>query len=739
MAEPNPFAFTGLGVPQLPSSEASLRAELAKSRQSVVMLQRELHKLRDANGLAAALARAKTDIQEAQRESKRAQLAERIARAALDSLRNSVHEEAEGKAMSQDSVPTQEEVDELRKQLAASQHKNGKLQADLETCKDDLANRSDALRDCIPIPDHERRLQELEDSVHVELEDNKTALTRLEADLRETRSQLATADKELQQLKERVFTAETDLEVVRSDNKQLDHDLEYEKTLVTTYHEDNVNVLADLAAKEAQCQALTRERDTFEAKFTKTLLLLERTRDSEAEVHNEFEQFKAEAHHASRGLTEHNEGLEGELDTLHQENDEHERDLAIKDERIAFLERENDLLEAKLKEEKAHNDTNCSTVRPPTYRSISTTSHVSLADELDAQSDAEFEDDLSDVGESVNLTLTSGVCDSISIAPRNVPAPKLVVSVNDAASIAPRNPEPVALNHSPVSDVSIIEPSQPAPLELSMYDETIASFLPREPAAPTLNQSPVSEINSIAPSQPLTAKHQTLSTYMVDHATLSLVPKAPVATTTRDTTTQTEAETGRKDLAISEISTTQSRYKNSNSSERKASLASSVSSTMSRRRRSPIDPFARLRKPSDTDILDKLPPGYPLEDPTPTIPEPTPAPPRTVHNNTPERTKTALFIHNVLHCLFCVLAFYCMNIRTKLHAWENANGVGVGEGHGNINDRNAPFGNGHVLLSLLPVNLLSADSWIPAKAVDVITSTVSAFEEWVGLNPTLLY
>jgi hypothetical protein len=87
-------------------------------------------------------------------------------------------------------------------------------------------------------------------------------------------------------------------------------------------------------------------------------------------------------------------------------------------------------------------------------------------------------------------------------------------------------------------------------------------------------------------------------------------------------------------------------------------------------------------------------------------------------------------IHYVLHA---VMAFYCWRFWIQVHAWEQVNGVGYGEGFGSAYDNFGPYGNGHPLLSMLPYNWVSADSHLPAK---VIASTASAFEGVLGLGPT---
>jgi len=95
MSEPNPFAFNDANTSQLPSSNASSQSELTKLRREnatlqreKATLQRETETLKDANGVARIMNDAKKEVQAHEREMKRAQMAERIARDALDTLRN---------------------------------------------------------------------------------------------------------------------------------------------------------------------------------------------------------------------------------------------------------------------------------------------------------------------------------------------------------------------------------------------------------------------------------------------------------------------------------------------------------------------------------------------------------------------------------------------------------------------------------------------------------------------------
>ncbi|KAL1642162.1 hypothetical protein SLS61_009823 [Didymella pomorum] len=90
-------------------------------------------------------------------------------------------------------------------------------------------------------------------------------------------------------------------------------------------------------------------------------------------------------------------------------------------------------------------------------------------------------------------------------------------------------------------------------------------------------------------------------------------------------------------------------------------------------------------------------------------------------------------VHYILHA---VMAFFCWHYWSQVQAWEQVNGVGFGEGYGGAFDHFGPYGNGHRLLSMLSHSWISADSPLPAKAVEVIASTAGAFEGLFGLGPT---
>ncbi|KAJ8107667.1 hypothetical protein OPT61_g8711 [Boeremia exigua] len=79
--------------------------------------------------------------------------------------------------------------------------------------------------------------------------------------------------------------------------------------------------------------------------------------------------------------------------------------------------------------------------------------------------------------------------------------------------------------------------------------------------------------------------------------------------------------------------------------------------------------------------------------------------------------------------LVVILAWRWWVVGGRLSDWKGANGAGVSEGFG-LGSSSRPYGNGRVLLGLLPLNLISADSRLPAVVVEAIIAGLSAVEDW---------
>ncbi|KAJ4349205.1 hypothetical protein N0V95_004788 [Ascochyta clinopodiicola] len=773
MSGPNPFAFTGLNAPQFASSsDASLLAELVKARQNVTMLQREMQTLKDANGLARALASAKNQVQEAQRESKRAQIAERIAREALASVNNMRKHEDE-------VFSTLDEKKELQRTVDGHQQRAEELETRLTETKRELEAYKGYLAKC-------------EDTLRTQSEEADTVKTQLQRKVREAEDGHAKANVEVRQLNEEVSAAGAELEGLRKDNPRLENALEDQKKLVTELNSINDNLVADLVQEQARRKALARERDDFEIELTKSLVALREREESEAEARSELALIADEVKQTAQATNKDNEDFQVHMDTHQQQVNDYERKVALKDERIAYLERNNEVLEDRLQESE-HPPVNNSILRPPQYRSVSNFSHSSIADELGLSPDAEFDDyesvyARSDDDEPVEMPVDlqfSGVRELIGIAPHDTLTP-MPMSISGIVSVdtQPQRHDFFSVKLSPVGNVYSIEPVHPTDPTLSVYNETVSCFSPSEPAAPkfTLYEETTLCFSPIEPSLPLLAQssiHQALDYAPVmsttstpastaEPSTLSshldeLLNYPPVEPTPSILPTTPEAEAldmhviEHTSLNIEPINprhfeapagTNYSPIESPlqkpppaqalmDNAERHDSVVIPGASNAIRRRRSPLNPLARLRSQPSTNAVNDVSRTWPLGDETqaePSSPQgPPPSSPRILVQNNGPRS----FFHYFLHALSLFICFYCWTIKHELYTWEHANGVGFGEGHGNVHDRyGSPYGNGHYLLGLLPLNLLSADSLLPERAVLVITSTVSALENWVGLGPT---
>ena len=528
------------------------------------MLQRKVQNLEDANGVAQALADAKNQVQGAQREMKRAQITERVARKALDAFHDT-------RNMPQDSVANQDEVEKVR-QEEDEREELGELQVDLETCKglpdkapgsrgDTSTNRVDCERALQKLKDEyeerrraeskkpnaaikelEERLQDEQDrfeelnigfqelkeeagktkdelervrSRNAKLEDElcdindsfdnrievaeetaNTTIAEKQTELQDFKARLAETRIELQQLEAEVSDAKADLASAHAENAELEKDLKDEKYLNTHLIDINDGLLADLATKEAEHKALAREHDDLKVHLTETLLALNESEKSEAEACNELAILQAGAELTAYSWSQQNVAFQVDVDTLSAQVDEHEHDMAVKDKRIEKLVRDVEASKSKLEEMQARNTVDQSIDCPIAHREFSTANTLSMQAEFGTLSEVDFDDDRSiydhsdgedSATEPVNLELAT-VHEIISIAPQDVAAPRLTVSVVEAIATTPRRQDSF-IECSPVSSVSSTEPAQPATLRLAICNNIIADFAPSEPEAPAMSLS----------------------------------------------------------------------------------------------------------------------------------------------------------------------------------------------------------------------------------------------------------
>ncbi|KAL1602319.1 hypothetical protein SLS59_005009 [Nothophoma quercina] len=577
MSESNPFTFNGLNVPGLPFSETSLRSELARSKQSNASLHREIQDLKDANGLARALAAAKKGVQEAQREVKRAQIAERVAREALTSVNDTRRMEEEER----NKLESSEDVEMLRKQLVESRTLNGNLHDELETCKDDLANVrrrldeanqtfDDRLRTELEevtktIVELQKQLYEATDQIggvatdyssyddalqdykkdfeetfHAELEEAKKSKETLEIELQQVSARLRDARTDLQRLEEHTGEAAKEVEALRKRNAELEKTLEFQKNIEIELSETNESLAIDLNTKKAERNALADDRNDLEVQLAEVMLALKDSRESEAEAHNELEQLKAETELAVNEISEHVMGLQADIDTNARFHSDHEHTVAVKDARIEHLEHEIEALKEELENRPTYTSNNQDVDRPAARRNISMLSQKSISEELEGLSDADFEEDVSvdahsDFEEPANSFVDlqlSNVREIVSLVPQKAPAPALTVSVNDAVFTMPERRDS-GHDYSPISDISSIDPIQPAAPRLTLHDSIVADLQPFQSAAPTCSLFH-NAVGCISPTEPIAVPlahsviHPALDYAPVD--TISMPSKSPAPT-----------------------------------------------------------------------------------------------------------------------------------------------------------------------------------------------------------------
>lgn len=740
MSGSNPFAFTGFNVPQLPSSEASLRADLAKSRHTVAMLQREVREANDANGVAQALVAAKTQVQEAQRESKRAQMCEKIAREALATLNNAQKRQTEEHNMSEDWTLYEEQVRDLKKKLAEEERESGGLREELETCKGNLDNAHEQLKVSITFQKHDAILREHHteyQTAHEDAEKARAANTALQNNLQTVQGRLTAIE---EKLKESTRIADA----FRAENVQHDNALKEQKEVNRHLEELNNNLLADVNDTNTKRGALVHERDELQLKFTEAFWSLQMSQHSELQAREKLEQYEVNAERLAREHSTQNEELQIESKTLHERVKGHANEIAAKDARIALFEQENEFLLTMFKGHQAQDSVNTSADRPSTHRTFSAGS--TLAEEGFQSDDEDLSDHSSDNEDSVKVSIVhkhSEVHEIFSVAPHAPHAPSPTLCIVNAASTTPQQcHDSLSLDLSPVTNVSSIGSAQSVMPALPIYTGEAAQVSPQMPVAPTLELSePATQ--AVSPRNPIAAP---LTISSVSRA-LEYPPAEPTIST-HNPPTEDELSSPLVNVLVDyplvepSISTPNVATATQNLSLNvlhHASIAVRPSPIVGLRLR-PLDPHPM---PAHGFIENELALPWPVADEdddeppsaASTIP-PTPLVGPAVALN------KGLSLPNlhILAILVAILSVYCYYLYQQLRAWELANGDGFIGGSGSHNDRYTPYGNGHLLLAyfqrMVPGKWVSADSPFPSKAVDMMTGVASAFEGLVGLAPT---
>ncbi|EOA84540.1 hypothetical protein ACJQWK_07305 [Exserohilum turcicum] len=357
---------------------------------------------------------------------------------------------------------------------------------------------------------------------------------------------------------------------------------------------------------------------------------------------------------------------------------------------------------------------------------------------------------------------------------------------HQAASTAPIEPARTPRSSIHAHEAASTAPKAPSPTLQTTFEVEIADIAPREPGLPALTVS----VREAASTTPIVRRISTtdlstqtdfasLTSQLIDHATVSIAPTTPIEVATAEFSTQTEAPVLASQLVTyATVSTTPVAPTETITTEHSVQTdANSVPSEISATcgiAITPIEPKHGFRRvttkgtqtvpESPTSIrvgsvlvthqmepveqvLPKAEPKRPTASTgvqtiveTPVVKEeakPKPAPqPAPV----PRASKSKSGITDLMVRLSAVLmAFTCFHLYTQLQAWKKANGIGMGGGYGNMASRSGAYGNGRYLFGIFPMGMNVGDSWLTEQIARHASSAVARFEDWAGIAYEPLY
>lgn len=688
------------------------------------------------------------------------------------------------------NTKAKEYIDTLEEKLKDCNERLEALQKEAEQ-NAQIAESTEILKDRLQVREAEldrRQLQFEEQVVRVDAEMSKTSEEQHKV-LQHVEEDLTSLREEMEGLKAENKGYEEELDEMRNEiakrQSKLDHQKELERDLI----ENNDRFLADLQAEQLGRRGVTAERDEFEVQLVKT----EEARQELAQTLSDLEEEHAlilnEFESAAKGEAEQRDELQKDFERLAAQ---HANDITAKDRCIDRLERDVEMLKTQNAELTSHNEmlekfknvpqtqsvdglgqkhAHESISQPNNIRSVSMASHTSLADELD------FDDDRSDRSSSVDEESLpehaelefSRVEYIMNDPPQDLVKPHLTVSIAEAVATTPRIRQDSPFDQSPVSSASVPALPRPARPQLDIFEDTVAEIMPSQPTNPTLsfsgttveaispidpepaalaaskitsvNSAPTNMVEDLMPVRPAQPRAASTSRR---RGPLDLYPKSSGRLHSRELEALTTGQLAEDDLVIEppNSSATQTTSPSSDSPTIVGALPSPVT-------KGPYVIFSTQAGRSDASahamvLLLLLVLGVCSKSLLPVLlillaivstslqlysALYTPA------SVTPKKGINPT-VHYALHALLLPLTFFCWRYWSQVQAWEQVNGVGFGEDFGGTYDDLGPYGNGHYLLSKLPLNWVSADSQLPARAVYVLTSTVSAFEGLIGLGPT---
>ncbi|KAH7081391.1 hypothetical protein BKA63DRAFT_588846 [Paraphoma chrysanthemicola] len=601
-------------------------------------------------------------------------------------------------------------------------------------------------------------------------------------------AQLEKSDQDRQSLKK-------DVESTRAVTERTKQDLEHEKTAGAERDAMLNNAYADLKDAQNARLAALKAKDEMELQQRDIELQLQDLHKQFEEERIRNEELEGKLHQIEQ-LDADNEGLQADIERLHEMIAEHDRTLIVKDERIAHLEsqyqkeRQRNLNAADAAAAAAA--TSPIDEAPPTLPGFA----ESLADELDAASDEydEFhyeQNDYSDIFfvtdfapiepphpnysfnvskaasvapvDAIAASLTLRVDESGSVTPIDAVKPKLDIHMDEAASVTPidaTRPELTlsvdeAGNVTPIDAIkptltsSINEAGSVAPIdaprpELTLSVDEAGNVTPVDAIKPTLTFF-VNEAGSVAPierrintsSASAQTDAQDLTTEVLHAATYEISPFTPTAIATNATSTQTDAPKIEQASSGAQTVTPQL-------------ISSVINNTM-------IAVAPVEADPQRTTI--SLAPVMVAHEEVPLDPRPNesstastsaqtteivtkPTEPATAPTNNvvlESKPRKLGILQTILPILAAALAFFCLMLYAEVQAWRTANGVGFGYGHGGSSRRGGAYGNGRHLFGIIPLAMNVGNNWWSELLAKYSSLGITAFEEWAGISYEPLY
>ncbi|KAH7091402.1 hypothetical protein FB567DRAFT_273797 [Paraphoma chrysanthemicola] len=576
------------------------------------------------------------------------------------------------------------------------------------------------------------------------------------------REQLSSSQKQVAHLQAQLEKSEQDgvsgqqkLENSRDVVEKIKQDLEHEKAAGAERDAMLNKAYADLKDAHNARLAALKAKDDMELQQRDTEMQFQDLHKQFEEERIRNEELEGKLHQIEQ-LDADNEGLQADIERLHEMIAEHDRTLIVKDERIAHL-------ESQFQKERQRNlnaadaaaaaaATSPIDEAPPILPGFA----ESLADELNAASDEydEFHyalNDYSDIFFTADLApieptrpdYSSTVSEAASVAPRDAIAPKLTRSVVQAGSVTPIDAVKPRLDiHT--DEAASVTPIDALRPELTVSVNPAGNVTPIDAIEPKLSLS-VNEAGSVAPFERQTntssASAQTdaqdLTTEILHAATHEISPFTPTAIATTATSTQTDApqveqassgaQTVTPQLTSSVIDSTMIAVAPVEAEHQRTTIT--LAPVTVAHEEAPLDPRPTESSTASTSAQTTeivVEPSEPVTTPANTI----------VLESKPRKLG---ILQTVLPILAAVLAFFCLMLYTEVQAWRTANGVGFGYGHGGSNRRGGAYGNGRYLFGIIPLAMNVGNNWWSELIAKYSSLGITAFEQWAGISYEPLY